>query len=134
MKNLLLIGLLFIGQSLFGQVQNEDGTWHDDSLAFSVQSDQLKKYGELNLCIYHIGQQMCVDNLVTPFEVLIYNQNDHVLWTSMWTGMDMRLKFRKAFPTAKYIVIRSKRDYVININSGTRIHTGAPLELKYNVR
>ncbi|KAB2816860.1 hypothetical protein [Phaeocystidibacter marisrubri] len=134
MRSILTMLALVLGLGAFGQVQSEDGTWHDDSLSFVVQSEQIKKFGELSICVYHIGKEMCIDNLVTPFEVLIYNENDNLLWTSMWTGMYTEMKFKKAFPSAKYVVIRSTRDFVININTGTRIYTGKPLELKYDVR
>lgn len=134
MKKIWTILAFLACTSVWGQVQHEDGTWHDDSLTFVVLSEQIAKYGELEICIYHIGQEMCIDNLVTPFEVLIYNSNDNLLWNSMWTGMQTDLVFRKGFPSAAYIIIRAKRDYVININSGTRIYTGEPLELKYQVQ
>lgn len=134
MKRVLSILALLITTVVAGQVQREDGTLYDDQLGFHVVQEHVRLYGEINVCIWQKERELCIENLITSYEILIYNQAGEEIWTSLWTGMYPDIKFEKNFPDASYIIIRAKRDYVINIMTGTRIYTDGYMELKYDVR
>ena len=131
----LLIGLfLLTGFAIQAQEQHEDGTWWDNNLEFHVKQDLLKKFGELEICIYHKENEMCVENLMTTYEVRIFDANNKEIWNSLWTGKDMYMYFSEEFPTAHYIVIKALRPFVINKLTGTRIYQDKAMELKYYVK
>ena len=117
-----------------GQEQKEDGTWWDNNLEFQVQSDLLKQFGELEICIFDKSHETCIENLVTAYEVRIYNAQQKELWSSLWTGKDMNMVFKKSFPEASYVIIKAMRPFVINKLTGTRIYQDEPMELKYTVK
>jgi len=132
----LLAMLLFSVSAFFAsaQVQKEDGTWWDNNLEFSVQKDLVKQFGELQICIYDSKREVCIENLVTAYEVRIYDVANREIWNSLWTGKDMDMVFSKKFPTAHYVVIKATRPFVINVLTATRIYQEAPMELKYFVK
>lgn len=134
MRKLLMILAVALSATAFSQVQREDGTWYDDQLTFHVVKEQVVKFGEITICIWHKGNEMCVENLFTTYEVLVYDANDEEIWTSLWTGMYPDIKFEKELPTAAYVIIRAKRDYVKNILTGNKIYTDGMMELKYDLR
>ena len=134
MKQLFAAILAVTFLSVNGQEQKEDGTWWDNNLEFQVQSDFLKEYGELEICIFDKSRETCIENLVTAYEVRIYNAQQEELWNSLWTGKDMDMVFKKNFPEASYIVIKALRPFVINKLTGTRIYQDEPMELKYTVK
>lgn len=132
MKWILFVPFAISG-SLQAQVMRSDSTWYDDQLTFSVVSEDIRRSGELVVCLWNPEVDMCIENLITTYEINIYNRSGQLLWNSLWTGMNTEIKFKKAFPGAAYIVIRAKRDYAINIITGTRIYTDGYLELKYTL-
>lgn len=130
----LMVLLTWCSFAVSGQVQREDGTWFDDQLTFHVENELIRQYGELTVCVWHNANEMCIENLMTAYEILVYNAQDEEIYTSLWTGRVPDVVFKKPLPEAKYIIIRAQRDFVINVLTGTRIYTGEPLELKYDVR
>ena len=120
--------------SVSAQVQKEDGTWWDNNLEFQVKSDLLKQFGELEICIFDSSRESCIQNLVTSYEVRIFNAANEELWNSLWTGNDMDMVFKKNFPEASYVIIKAMRPFVINKMTGTRIYQDEPMELKYTVK
>jgi len=134
MKNVLLIVTMLIGTTLIAQEQHEDGTWWDNNLTFKVKKDLIKQFGELEICVFDAKRELCVENLMTRYEVIIYNAANKEIWSSLWTGKDMNMKFSKNFPDAHYIIIKAMKPFVINKLSGTRIHMDKPMELKHMVK
>lgn len=134
MKRFLIIAILLSSISSIAQVQREDGTWYDDSLSFHVVEEDLKEKGTMLLCIYNEANERCVHNLITPFEILIYDAEDRQIWNSAWSGQNPDIKFRFPMRGAAYIIIQSRNDYVVNSMTGTRIYTDGPLYLKYELQ
>lgn len=131
MKKITFILAFLCSILSFAQEQREDGTWYDGELAFKVVDEDLEKEGTMLICIYKTSNNRCIHNLITPFEVIIYNEDNEQIWNSAWTGTNTDLKFRQPLPGAKYVVIRAKNDYVVNTMSGKRIFTDGQMELEY---
>ena len=134
MKKIALILVMISTLSLAAQSQKEDGTWWDDNLSFEIKVDLIKKFGELEICIYDNSRELCIENLMTQYEVRIYDAQDKEIWNSLWTGKDMDMVFSKKFPNAHYVVIKALRPFVVNKLTATRIYQTEPLELKYFVK
>ncbi|MFN3951828.1 MAG: hypothetical protein ACK4KT_05450 [Thermaurantimonas sp.] len=112
----------------------ENGRWTDNNLIFKVVYENIKKSGELHLCIANQENDLCIGNLMVPFEVFVYDRKDSVIWSSIWTGNTMHLKFKKRLPNANKIVVKAKAPYVINKLTTTKIYQNQPLELLYIVQ
>ncbi len=134
MKHWFLIVTVLISMNLVAQEQHEDGTWWDNNLEFKVEKDLIKQFGELEICIFDSKRELCIENLMTRYEVAIYDAANKQIWNSLWTGKDMDMKFSKALPDAHYIIIKAMKPFVINKLTGTRIHMDKPMELKYMVK
>lgn len=134
MKHLFIVAFIAAFFSTKAQELRADSTYWDNDLTFKVETDFLKKFGELEICIYHNTREQCIENLVTSFEVRIYDAANKEIWNSLWTGKEKYLTFKKNFPEANYVVIKALRPFVINILTGTRIYQDKPLELKYEVK
>lgn len=134
MRKHFIVIFLFIATATFAQTQKEDGTWWDNNLEFQVQVDLLKEFGELEICIFDSKREVCISNVMTSYEVRIYNAANKEIWNSLWTGKDMDMVFSKKFPDAHHVVIKALRPFVINILTGTRIYMDEPMELKYTVK
>jgi hypothetical protein len=134
MKHHIAALLMLAFFTVTAQVQKEDGTWWDNDLAFKVTDDQMKLKSELEICIYHTTKEKCIENLVTGFEVRIYDASGKELWNSLWTGSQKRIKFKKKFPQASYLVIKATRPFVINELTTNRIYQDKPMELKHTIR
>lgn len=132
----LVFFITFLMATLFtnAQEQRADGTWWDNNLEFHVKADMIKTFGELEICIWDSKREMCVENVMTTYEVRIYDANNKEIWNSMWTGKDMYMKFKKKMPNAHHLTITALRPFVINKSTTTRIYQEKPLELKYTVR
>lgn len=116
------------------QEQREDGTWWDNNLEFQVEEDLLRTLGELEICIFDGKREVCVENLMTMYEVRIFDSQNKEIWNSLWTGKNLKMKFSQPFPEANYIVIKALRPFVINKLTGTRIYQDEAMELKYYVQ
>ena len=134
MKQVFLVLCLVVSASLYSQEQHEDGTWWDNNLEFQVKKDLIKQFGELEICIFDSKRELCVENLMTRYEVRIYNAANEEIWNSLWSGKNMNMTFSKELPEASYIVIKAMKPFVINKLTGTRIHMDKPMELKYMVK
>lgn len=134
MKQVFLVLSLVISANLWAQEQREDGTWWDNNLEFQVEKDLIKQFGELEICIFDSKRELCVENLMTRYEVRIYNAANEEIWNSLWSGKNMNMTFSKELPDASYIIIKAMKPFVINKLTGTRIHMDKPMELKYVVK
>lgn len=134
MKHLFTVIFVVSVFAANGQVQKEDGTWWDNNLEFNVQFDALKEKGQLAICIYDSHRDMCIENVMTSYEVRIYNAANQELWNALWTGKNMDMVFKKNFPEAAYVVIKAMRPFVVNKMTGTRIYQDQPMELKFTVK
>jgi hypothetical protein len=61
----------------------------------------------------------------------VYNASGKEIWNGQYTGMVPFVVFKKALPEAAKMEIVSQKNFVINVLSGTRIYTGAPLRMTY---
>ena len=134
MRHIFFVFAFFLAAQVVAQEQHEDGTWWDNNLEFQVKKDLIKQFGELEICIFDTKRELCIENLMTRYEVAIYNAANKQIWNSLWTGKDMDMKFSKEFPDAHYIIIKAMKPFVINKLTGTRIHMDKPMELKYMVK
>lgn len=134
MKSFIAITFSFLAFIANAQVQHEDGTWWDNNLEFKVVRDQMRSRSELEICIYHAIRETCIENLVTGFEVRIYDSKGKELWNSLWTGKNKNIKFKKKFPNASYVEIKATRPFVINELTTNRIYQDKPMELKHNLQ
>lgn len=112
----------------------ENGKWTDDNLTFKIVYENIKKSGELHLCIANKNNDLCIGNLMVPFEVFIYDRKDSLIWSSIWTGNNMQLKFKRRLPMAYKVNVKAKAPYVINKLTTTKIYQKQPLELIYIVQ
>lgn len=134
MRKLLIALLLLAAGVAHAQVQKEDGKWWDNNLAFHVKNEQVKTKGQLEICIFDTSRDVCVENLMTSYEVRIFDATNKEIWNSLWTGKNMNMKFSKPLPTAHHVVIKAMKPFVINQLTTTRIFQDNPLELKYNLQ
>ncbi|MDG1710265.1 MAG: hypothetical protein P8H05_03670 [Schleiferiaceae bacterium] len=118
---------LCLGLSLFSQTRLQDGTWEDQELSFSLIHEEIKENGFLELCISKNG--VCIENLTVGFTIVIFDKMGKEILNSLWTGKNMNLSFKRAYPEAKEILIKAGAPFVINKISGTRIRTGHSLKL-----
>jgi len=134
MRSFVLLVFLFAGLFATAQEQRADGTWWDNNLTFKVKADMIKTYGELEICIWNTEREMCVENVMTTYEIRIYDAANKEIWNSMWTGKDMYMKFKKKMPSAHHLTITALRPFVINKSSTNRIYQDKPMQLKYVVQ
>ncbi|MCC5918506.1 MAG: hypothetical protein JJU02_14385 [Cryomorphaceae bacterium] len=121
---------------LFSQLRGQeliDGKYYDNELSFFVIEENIRRTGALEICIVNIDN-MCVENLMTGFEVLVYNAQNEIIWKSIWSGRNMRIKFKQKLPDAHTIHIIARAPFVVNKLTTTRIHQDKPMELKYKVQ
>ncbi len=131
--------LIFLSTSALSQETKfvspkPDSTIYDNELSFYVLSEQMRKYGEIEICIFSDRKNMCVGNLMTSFEIFIYDANNKVIAKSIWLGMKMKLKFKKKYPNADYLEIRAVKPFVVNKSTGNRIYQDEPITLTYSLR
>ncbi len=117
---------------IFGQEQRGD-TLYDNNLVFKVVEDMIVRRGILEICIYDSKREICVENLITGYEIRVYDRNGQEIWNSLWTGRNKRMKFKNPIREAHYVVIKANRPLVINVLTGTRIYQDQPMELKFFV-
>ncbi len=133
MKTKYLVGALLVLCSLSAgaQTRGEDGKWYDSNLTFQVSEETVREDGAFTLCVAQKKEKRCVENLFTPFVVRVYNASGKEIWNGQYTGMVPFVVFKKALPDAAKMEIVSQKNFVINVLSGTRIYTGAPLRMTY---
>ncbi len=106
----------------------------DNDLSFYVVSEQMRKYGEIEVCVFSDKMNMCVGNLTTSFEIHIFDANDQLIAKSIWLGMNLNIKFKKNYPKAKYVLIKAVKPFVINKTSGRKIYQDEPLSGKFMLK
>ena len=107
---------------------------YDNELSFYVVSEQMRKYGEIEVCVFSDKVNMCVGNLTTSFEIHIFDANDQLLAKSIWLGMNLNIKFKKNYPKAKYLEIKAVKPFVINKTTGSKIYQDEPISGKFTLK
>lgn len=133
MKRILIVLFLTFGVVSQAQETREDGTRYDENLEFKVIDEELKTEGTMLVCIYDSKNEACVQNVIVPFEVLVYNEDDEQIWNSIWTGQNMDLKFKVPMRGASYVIIQARADFVVNSRTGTKIYTDGRMTLKHEL-
>lgn len=131
MKKLLLF-LVLMPVLMVAQEQRGDKLY-DNNLTFLVVEDLIVRRGLLEICIYDTKRDICVENLITGYEVRVFDRNDQEVWNSLWTGKNKRMKFKNPIRNAHYVIIKANGPLVINVLTGTRIYQDKPMELKFFV-
>jgi hypothetical protein len=108
-----------------------NGRWTDESLQFKVLSEFVKTKGEVYICITDSAGEVCIENLVSGFELKVYDAQDKLLWEGYGSGRRNGVKLPQAFPKAQYFTIKAFKPWVVNKRSGNRIHQAKAIELKY---
>tara|TARA_B100000780_G_scaffold278827_1_gene253870 strand:- start:4604 stop:5002 length:399 start_codon:yes stop_codon:yes gene_type:complete len=116
------------GFNLFSQTQLENGEWEDKYLSFKISQESIRENGSINLCISK--DSICIENLIVGFTVRLIDFKGVQISNSLWTGKNMEIEFKKAFPEAIEILVEAGAPFVINKITGTRISTGKPLSLR----
>ena len=128
MTKVLTVIILFTATQAFSQTKLSDGSWEDKDLSFAIMQEEIKQKGYLELCIQKNG--MCIDNLTIGFTIIILDSAGKEIWSSLWTGKNMRIKFEKSFLEAEKIIVEAGAPFVINNLTGTRIKTGNRLKIE----
>jgi hypothetical protein len=130
----LLIAMLFFG-TLHTVTAQEliDGVYYDNNLRFFIVEENIKRTGELEICIAN-EDNMCVENVFVGYTVHVLNQSGEIIWKSIWSGQNMRMKFKQKLPEAHSIHIKARSPHVMNKLSTSKIHQDKPLELRYTLR
>jgi len=128
MTKVLTIIILFTATQAFSQTKLSDGSWEDKDLSFAIMQEEIKQKGYLELCIQKNG--MCIDNLTIGFTIIILDSAGKEIWSSLWTGKNMRIKFEKNFLGAEKVIVEAGAPFVINNLTGTRIKTGKRLRIE----
>ncbi len=131
----LYLSILFVGLlSLTISAQElVDGRWTDDNLQFKVLEQFVKTKGEIYICISDSSGDVCIENLVSGFELKVYNAQDKLLWEGFGSGRRKGVKLPQAFPQAHYFTLKAFKPWVVNKQSGNRIHQAKAIELKYTL-
>lgn len=104
--------------------------WFDNSLNFMVISERVQQRGMMKVCIAD-STGNCIQNLRSGFVIRIFDEADQELYAGKTAGRDEMLRFPKALPEARYVVLTAFKPFVLNRATGTRIHQDEPMELKY---
>jgi len=128
MTKILTILILITTTQAFSQTKLLDGSWEDKNLSFAIIQEEVKQNGYLELCIQKNG--ICIENLTIGFTVIILDNAGKEIWSSLWTGKNMKIKFEKSFLEAEKIIVEAGAPFVINNLTGTRIKTGNRLKIE----
>ena len=128
MTKVLTIIILLTASQAFSQTKLSDGSWEDKDLSFEIIQEEIKQKGYLELCIQKNG--FCIENLTIGFSIIILDNASKEIWSSLWTGKNMRIKFEKSFLEAEKIIVEAGAPFVINNLTGTRIKTGNRLKIE----
>ena len=128
MTKVLTIIILLTATQAFSQTKLSDGSWEDKDLSFEIIQEEIKQKGYLELCIQKNG--FCIENLTIGFTIIILDGAGKEIWSSLWTGKNMRIKFEKSFLEAEKIIVEAGAPFVINNLTGTRIKTGKRLRIE----
>jgi hypothetical protein len=93
--------------------------------------ETVREEGAFTLCVAQEKEGRCVENLLTPCVVRVFNSAGTEIWNGTYTGMVPYVVFKKALPAAARMEIVAQKNFVINVMTGTRIYTGQPLRATY---
>jgi hypothetical protein len=133
MRNILVLSMLLLTSALSAQTQVGD-KWVDNNLTLKVAYDKIKTQGVFAFCVYQSAEEKCVENLTTGVEIEVQDAQGKVLWKGTAKGHKKSLKLPAAYPNATYLVLRAFKPWVVNKNTGTRIHQEKALEIKYSIK
>lgn len=128
MTKILTIIILITATQAFSQTKLSDGSWEDKNLSFAITQEEIKQKGYLELCIQK--NAICIENLTIGFTIILLDKAGKEIWSSLWTGKNMRIKFEKSFLEAEKIIVEAGAPFVINNLTGTRIKTGNRLKIE----
>lgn len=132
MRYLLILACCF---SLALSAQTKVGEeWVDNNLQLQVEYDDIKKTGIFSVCIYSTEREQCIENLSTGFEIELLTGGGEVLWKGTSMGRKKQLKLPKAFAGATTLRLTAFKPYVVNKNTGTRIHQDKKLNVTYIIK
>lgn len=125
---MLLITSALSAQTLIGD------KWVDNELALKVDYDKIKTTGIFSFCVYQPVEEKCIENLITGVEIEVQDAAGKILWKGTAKGHKSSLKLPAAYPNAAFLVLKAFKPWVVNKNTGTRIHQEKPLEIKYSIQ
>lgn len=128
--------LIFVCVSSFAlSAQTKVGEeWVDNNLELQVEYDDIKKTGIFAICIYNTERKECIENLSTGFEIELLTGGGEVLWKGTSMGRKKKLKLPQAFAGAAVLKLTAFKPYVVNKNTGTRIHQDKKLQVTYTIK
>lgn len=129
----ILLSLIFISALSLGVKGQElvNGRWQDDQLQFIILQESVKTRGEIYLCLSDSAGEVCIENLVTGFELKVYDSSNRLLWEGFASGRRKGLKLPNAFPNARYFTVKAFKPWVVNKRTSNKIHQSKAIELKY---
>jgi hypothetical protein len=110
-----------------------DGRWVDNSLQFKVLEQLVISKGEIYICLSDSSGEVCIENLVSGFELKVYDAKDKLLWEGIASGRRKGVKLPQAFPQARYFTLKAFKPWVVNKSTGNKIHQAKALQLKYTL-
>ena len=128
MRKILTIIILITTNQAITQTKLSDGGWEDKTFNNATIQEEVKQNGYLELCIQKNG--ICIENLTIGFTIIILDGAGKEIWSSLWTGKNMRIKFERSFLEAEKIIVEAGAPFVINNLTGTRIKTGNRLKIE----
>jgi hypothetical protein len=130
--SLSIFVIAFLSMSLSAQ-ELVNGRWVDDGLQFKVLEQFVKTKGEIYICLSDSTGEVCIENLVSGYELKIYNGQGKLLWEGFGSGRRKGVKLPSAYPQAKYFTITAFKPWVVNKRTGNKIHQAKAIELKYTL-
>jgi hypothetical protein len=130
--SLSIFVIAFLSISLSAQ-ELVNGRWLDDGLQFKVLEEFVKTKGEIYICLSDSTGEVCIENLVSGYELKIYNGQDKLLWEGFASGRRKGVKLPSAYPQATYFTLLAFKPWVVNKRPGHKIHQAKAIELKYTL-
>lgn len=133
---LRLVGLLVICMlSLEALAQTKVGDkWVDKDLTLMLVNQNIRSKGEFYVCVWDSARSVCIENLVTGFEIEIMDQNGKVLYQGTASGRRKGLRLPEPLPTAGSIKLKAFKPWVINKSTGTYIYQEDRITVKYPIK
>tara|TARA_R110002050_G_scaffold297447_1_gene458936 strand:+ start:1258 stop:1662 length:405 start_codon:yes stop_codon:yes gene_type:complete len=110
-----------------------DGRWVDDDLQFIVVEQFIRGKGEIYICLSDSAGEVCIENLVSGYELKVFDAQENLLWEGFGSGRSKGVKLPQAFPQARYITLKAFKPWVVNKRTGNKIHQAKAIELKYTL-
>ncbi len=127
----LLVFLNTLGLTAQTQVGDK---WVDNDLSLQIEYEDVRKTGVFTFCIYQTVRKQCIENLTTGLHVEVQDASGKVLWKGTAMGRKKSMKLPGKYPNAAFLVLKAFKPFVVNKNTGTRIHQDETLELKYSIK